>query len=248
MRTMKNVLATVVLLAFTTAFAQQAPGNCCKNQDGKAQQPNCPVMEQLNLSADQKAKLKDLRKEYALKDSILFSELSKKKDQVKMERLNAMKSLLNKEQFEKFEKLQAEKKECKGPMNHQKKGFKADAMKSAKMLSVEQSAMRQTEKLDKILDLTDIQSSKILKINLKYAEQDSVLFAGIRDKKRAGEVDKEAIRKNIQASKDAKAKEISQILEEFQNAKYQSMLKAKIEKAQKPESSKAPKAPEGKQK
>ena len=116
---MKNVFLTIVLFSFTTAFAQQAPTDCCKNQEGKALQEKCPVMEKLDLSADQISKMKELKKEISHKDSILFSEFCKKKEQIKMENLKAMKSILNKEQLEKLEKLQSEKKEFKDQAKHQ---------------------------------------------------------------------------------------------------------------------------------
>jgi len=105
MKTIKNVLFIALLLAGTTAFAQQGMGLRHEGKCSSHQEPVNGVMQQLNLSAEQMAKLEKIKTEYSLKDSIAFADFRKQKEQVRLERMNAFKSLLNKEQQEKFENL-----------------------------------------------------------------------------------------------------------------------------------------------
>jgi hypothetical protein len=102
MKTMRNVLMLSLLLAGTGVFAQQEmkvePMRADKMRQGR-------LLEQLDLSPEQKARIQELNKEYAQKDSVNFAEFRQKNEQNRVERMNAFKSTLTKEQLEKFESL-----------------------------------------------------------------------------------------------------------------------------------------------
>lgn len=105
MKTIKKVLVIALLLAGTTAFAQPGMGACQERKCDSSQKPENGMLQQLNLSADQMAKLEKIQKEYSQKDSMTFAEFRKQKEQIRLERMNAFKSLLNKEQQEEFENM-----------------------------------------------------------------------------------------------------------------------------------------------
>jgi len=73
-------------------------------------------------------------------------------------------------------------------------------------------ALRQTDMLDKTLNLTDKQAYKILKINQEYAKKDSALFAA-RDNSNKDEI------RNLHLEK---SKKISRVLNDYQKEKYKS--------------------------
>ena len=105
MKTIQNVLIIALLLAGTTVFAQQGMGDCQERKCDSRQKPENGMLQQLNLCAEQMAKLEKIQKEYSQKDSMAFAEFRKQKEQGCLERMNAFKSLLNKEQQEQFEKM-----------------------------------------------------------------------------------------------------------------------------------------------
>lgn len=103
MKTMKQVLIFALLIAGTSAFSQQRDGFGPKEAGKNCEMSDKPVIAQLNLSADQQAKLEKIRKDYRQKDSIAFADFRKQREQGQLERMKAFKSLLNKEQLDKFE-------------------------------------------------------------------------------------------------------------------------------------------------
>ena len=103
MKTMKHVLIFALLIAGTSAFSQQRGGFGPKEAGRNCEMSDKSVIAQLNLSADQQAKLEKIRKDYRQKDSIAFADFRKQREQGQMERMKAFKSLLNKEQLDKFE-------------------------------------------------------------------------------------------------------------------------------------------------
>jgi len=103
MKTMKQVLIFALLIAGTSAFSQQRGGFGPKEAGKNCAISDKSVIAQLNLSADQQAKLEEIRKDYRQKDSIAFADFRKQREQGQVERMKAFKSLLNKEQLDKFE-------------------------------------------------------------------------------------------------------------------------------------------------
>ena len=339
MKNLKGYILGVALFSISTLFAQQTPGNFQKRQNGQANDKNRPMVEQLNLTAEQKAKFHEIRKDFAGKDSILRSDNKIKRSHLQADRMKAVKSILNKEQAEKFDGLHADNKpgmrrngqgmkrgmqkgrqmsrmQKQGPQNNQQgrqmmgmqqgrrvnneqgrqmmgmqKGRQVKNQQGPQMMGMRQGrqinnlqgqprgnfnvqqveqrierggmqtriiekritsgnvrdinangpefrriiaknstkvilnkdrAMRQTDMLDRALDLNDKQAYKILKINQNYAEKDSSLLAGLREDKKIAEVDKEALKKNLEGLKDAKNKEIVKVLGDFQKVKFES--------------------------
>ena len=347
MKNLKGHILGVALFSISTLFAQQTPGNFQKRQNGQANDKNRPMVEQLNLTAEQKAKFHEIRKDFAGKDSILRSDNKIKRSHLQADRMKAVKSILNKEQAEKFDGLHADNKpgirrngqgmkrgmqqgskknmpqgrqmsrmQKQGPQNNQQgrqmvtaqkgrqvnnqqvpqmkamqQGRQVNNQQGRQMIGMQQGrqvnnqqvppmgnfnvqqveqrierggmqtriiekrittgnsrninakgpefrrmiaknntkeilnkdrAMRQTDMLDRALDLNDKQAYKILKINQNYAEKDSSLLAGLKENKQIAEIDKEALKKNIESLKDAKNKEIIKILGDFQKAKFES--------------------------
>jgi len=111
---MKNLLVVVLLVLGATAFAQ--PGVKDRRGDLKASPKNQhnAMMKDLNLSEEQKAKLKDLNKDFQQKDSVTKADFGKQRGKMLAERQGALKSVLNKEQLEKFEKMEKARAEQKG--------------------------------------------------------------------------------------------------------------------------------------
>ncbi|MDD4922095.1 MAG: hypothetical protein PHS30_06410 [Bacteroidales bacterium] len=103
---MKKVLLFALLFAGATAFAQQNPGPGRQKPGAAGMNGGGSIMKQLNLSTEQKAKLEKVRKESDQKDSTAFAEFRKQKEQRSIERMSSFKSVLNKEQLAKFEKMQ----------------------------------------------------------------------------------------------------------------------------------------------
>lgn len=110
MKNLKGYILGVALFSISTLFAQQTPGNFQKRQNGQANDKNRPMVEQLNLTAEQKAKFHEIRKDFAGKDSILRSDNKIKRSHLQADRMKAVKSILNKEQAEKFDGLHADNK------------------------------------------------------------------------------------------------------------------------------------------
>lgn len=81
-----------------------------------------------------------------------------------------------------------------------------------KMILSADRALRQTDMLDKTLNLTDKQAYKVLKINQEYAKKDSALFA-TRDISNKDEI------RNLHLEK---SKKISSVLNKYQKEKYKS--------------------------
>lgn len=81
-----------------------------------------------------------------------------------------------------------------------------------KMILSADRALRQTDMLDKTLNLTDKQAYKILKINQEFAKKDSALFAA-RDISNKDEI------RNLHLEK---SKKISNVLNNYQKEKYKS--------------------------
>lgn len=106
MKTIKNVLLIAILAAGTTAFAQPGMNVRSDGPESPRQNQGKGLIEQLDLSKEQQAKFKELRKENHQKDSIGFAELRKQQELNRFEKLDAFKSILNTEQLEKLDKMQ----------------------------------------------------------------------------------------------------------------------------------------------
>jgi|GEM_PF-6835401 LTXXQ motif. len=105
MKKMKNVLMIAVLLASSTVFAQQGP-QAGREMPGKpSMNHGGGMIEQLNLTAEQKAKLDKIRKDADHKDSVAFADFRKQQEQMKIDRMTAFKSVLSKEQLKEFDKM-----------------------------------------------------------------------------------------------------------------------------------------------
>ncbi|MDD2611846.1 MAG: hypothetical protein PHR38_03575 [Bacteroidales bacterium] len=285
MKTIKNVLIFVLLVAGSTAFAQQG---CGKEGGAPGQKQGCPFVAQLNLNSEQQSELKKIKKDFHQKDSIASADFRKQREQLRIERIKSFKSLLNKEQLEKMENMQLmkadqsifgtpgknqkmQKQSCeeqcpkldqmkrnmrqgkvgqqcqrrmqvpgslmqgKEAMSCQQIGSQCCQQNSRfkqapqAMLSVNERVQKQSAMMTKILNLDEKQSAKIQKINLKYALKDSVSMAE-RRKNQSGNMDRGAMRKDIQVDRDAKTTEIKVLLTNDQKAKYDEFLKGNKER------------------
>jgi len=90
------------------------------------------------------------------------------------------------------------------------------------MRSSTERAKTETEQLTKTLSLDATQSAKMYDINLKYAQQDSVRFAGMRANNQ--EVDRDKMMQEMRASQEAKSAEVNAILTDDQKAGYKKYL------------------------
>ena len=102
------------------------------------------------------------------------------------------------------------------------------------MRSATERAKMESEQMVKALDLNAGQTAQIQAINLKYAKKDSVSMVE-RRKNQSDNVDREAMRKAMQAERDAKATEIRALLTDGQKAKYETFLKESQRRGPRPE-------------
>ncbi|MFA7043996.1 MAG: hypothetical protein WC186_06605 [Bacteroidales bacterium] len=113
------------------------------------------------------------------------------------------------------------------------------------MRSATERAKMESEQMVKALDLKAGQTAQIQAINLKYAQKDSVSMVE-RRKNQSENVDREAMRKAMQAERDAKATEIKALLTDGQKAKYDEFLKENQRRGPRPEGQGGPgQRPEG---
>jgi len=263
MKTMKHALLAAMLIAGASAFAQPGPE---KENCGAAFQQAEPIMKQLNLTEEQQQKLAEIREADQKQDAIFFNEFRKQQEKRLAKRQEEFKSILNKEQLEQYEKMQAACKEatqgCKTPKMQQpdmsdqagqpmcgqpfrqqdqfeekcpfgeqnrfeKQGrFDQPGNMDKAPITNEAHAIKQTDRLVKLLGLDDEQAMKVLTINRKYVEKDSLRFAekGEKgDKKELVKADREALKKDMLAEKEAKSNEIKAILKPYQKVKFENM-------------------------
>ena len=98
------------------------------------------------------------------------------------------------------------------------------------MRSATERAKTETERIVKAVELTADQTAKILVINQKYAVKDSIRFADMRNSQSSGNVDREAMMKEMKASRDVKTIEVKAVLTEDQKTKYDAYLKERDER------------------
>ncbi|MCK9310798.1 MAG: hypothetical protein M0P26_00820 [Bacteroidales bacterium] len=284
MKTIKNVLVFVLLIAGSTTFAEQRNGN---GLGAPGQRQGNPIVAQLSLSSEQQVELMKIKKDFHQKDSIATADFRKQREKISIERMKSFKSLLNKEQLEKMENMklmradqaifatpgknkkmqkqscgeqypkldqmkrntrqgkvgqQCQRMQVPGSLMQGKEAITCQQIGSQccqknsrsiqaphAMLSVNERAQKQSVMMTKVLNLDEKQSAKIQKINLKYALKDSVSMAE-RRKNQSGNMDREAMRKDIQVDRDAKTTEIKVLLTNDQKAKYDEFLKGNKER------------------
>jgi hypothetical protein len=101
---------------------------------------------------------------------------------------------------------------AQGPGNH-------------KMRSATENATRQTVMLAQSLGLNSEQIVQIQNINLKYATNDSIRFAEMRNGQSTENVDRQTIMKKMKEERAAKKAEIESVLTDAQKTKYEALEK-----------------------
>lgn len=86
------------------------------------------------------------------------------------------------------------------------------------MRSATDRAKAETEQMTQALSLDAAQVVKIQEINLKYAQQDSVRFAELRNS--GQQMDREKMMETWRTTQEAKTNEINSVLTDDQKAKY----------------------------
>lgn len=99
------------------------------------------------------------------------------------------------------------------------------------MRSATERAKNETTRLVKSLELDSAQTAALCAINMKYAVQDSIRFAGMRGNNNA-QVDREKMMQEMRATQEAKAKEVNAILKEGQKANYKKYLEERQQRGQ----------------
>lgn len=109
MKKIISVLVLAVLAAGTSLTAQNRVEGAPASGEKKLGMPGFAAMKDLNLTDDQKAKLKDLRKDFGKKDSLTKEQFSKQRDALRAEHRQAMAKILTPEQLAKLDKLPPER-------------------------------------------------------------------------------------------------------------------------------------------
>lgn len=169
---MKNLKKSALLIFLTTVGLAAAQGQPRDGHDfdptERAARQTERMADELGLSAEQAAKVKDINLKYAekAKDKHDAKAAEKDKDKAEREALRnehdaELKKVLTKEQAAKWEQNKSERKEGKGdkggPGGRHGKGGHDPA--------------KQTERMTKDLDLNAEQAAKVKAINEKYAEK-----------------------------------------------------------------------------
>jgi len=105
MKTIKKVLLIALLLAGSSAFAQQGMENRPERQGSPMNNHGEHLMKQLNLTPEQQAQLEKINKDYHQKDSIAFADFRKQQQAVRLEQMKDFKSILTKDQMDQFQKM-----------------------------------------------------------------------------------------------------------------------------------------------
>ncbi|MFK7945992.1 MAG: Spy/CpxP family protein refolding chaperone [Saprospiraceae bacterium] len=94
-------------------------------------------------------------------------------------------------------------------------------------------AKKETERLSTNLELTEKQTKKVEKINLKYAEQTKAIREQMMAKREAGEeINREDMREQMQTLRTAQADEIKGVLTPAQIEKFDAMMEERKAKGQ----------------
>jgi len=203
----------------------KAPCPMMKHHKKFAQAPS-PLLKQLNLTPEQKTQVAALKQRYKVKNAAKIAGFRQDMMQERAEQLKEFKALLNKEQLLQLEQLQASRK-ITGPekmgRSAEPNRFRPATRMPKKMATTESHALKQTDRLCNVLDLTDKQAIKIYKINLKYLRATAVQRPYMEKSKREL-TDKAGVRKNNSVSqRHSKEKEILSVLTPYQKIKFKEM-------------------------
>lgn len=110
-------------------------------------------------------------------------------------------------------------------------GVNAQQSRDRKMLSPEKIAEQRTDKMDKELNLTDEQESKIYAINLKYAQQNLEQREAMKQQREEGceeetktRPDRKEMQQKMDEQQQAQTSEVMAVLDDEQKVKYTDML------------------------
>jgi Spy/CpxP family protein refolding chaperone len=109
---MKKSISVLVLalLASGMSLTAQNRGNEAPQGAGERMgKPGMGMMKELNLTDDQKAKLKVLHEQFAIQDSVSKEQFKKQREAVKVERQLALAKILTPEQLAQLDKMRVEK-------------------------------------------------------------------------------------------------------------------------------------------
>lgn len=97
-------------------------------------QPGMGMLKELNLTEDQKAKLKVLHEGFAAQDSVSKVQMMKQREAIRAERHQALAKILTPEQLSQLDKLQVERGHKMGQMGQMGQGRGQQMNKRAQML------------------------------------------------------------------------------------------------------------------
>lgn len=103
------------------------------------------------------------------------------------------------------------------------------------MRSATERAKMETERVAKSLELTPEQTIKVQEVNLKYAVKDSIHFAEMQKGEQPSEEARAAMMKTMQANRAAKTADVKAILTDAQKEKYDTYLKERGQRRNRPE-------------
>lgn len=109
----------VALLATGMSLTAQNRGNGAPGEGAKMGNPAMGMLKDLNLTENQKAKLKVLHQGFAVQDSVSREQFKKQRQAVQAERHLAMAKILTPEQLAQLDKIQVEKEQKAAGKNGQ---------------------------------------------------------------------------------------------------------------------------------
>ncbi len=123
------LIVVVALFSSLSSYAQTQPAPTAKprpklTQEQHQQKRYDQAARELNLTPEQKAKFEQTDRAYDEKMRAKRMASKEEISQLRTERMNAHKALLNREQVAKYEQWQAKKQQHKGRKQHKGKGHK----------------------------------------------------------------------------------------------------------------------------
>lgn len=209
MKSKIKIFLTVLLAASTTLALQAQRGKTQVTPEQRAEKQTEMMTKQLELSEKQAAEIKEINLKYAEKQQAMREESAKGREknrtamqQLQDERKAEINTVLNKDQQQKLEKLQAERPQGRpGKMDRSPRaGHDPDPDKRAEKM---------TQRMRDQLNLSDDQTARLKDINLDFAKK---MQAQREQNKDGQQPDKTAMKK----LKDDHRAALKQVLNEEQ--------------------------------
>lgn len=224
---MKKIITSVLMLALTIGAAQAQDSSARKDKHHQKREHRMGGHDKLNLTADQKERMKAAREEYKTKsealrkqDQLTVAEMKARREELHRNFRTQTESILNADQKAQLEKIKAEKSAAgkkdrfgKGEGKRGKSNYRDDVSKRGKSEGRDGFRHKGAE-LEKELNLTAEQKEKMASLR---AEQKTRM---------------EALKNDKVLSKDQKRAKIQEMMKDHQEQFKSILTKEQAEKLQ----------------